>query len=100
MKLRRQHWAIVLPIGILCVHAAMFGAWIVDDAGISFAYASNLANGYGLVAQPGLVPVEGYSNPLWVLVLVPLIALRVFDAIWVPKILAIAVLGIGFLLYY
>ena len=100
MKLRRQHWAIVLPVGILCIHAAMFGAWIVDDAGISFAYASNLANGYGLVAQPGRVPIEGYSNPLWVLVLVPFIVLHVFDAIWVPKILAIAFLSIGFLSYY
>ena len=50
-------------------HLAAFGAWVVDDAGISFAYASNLAHGHGLVAQPGAIPVEGFSNPLWVFLL-------------------------------
>jgi len=45
--------------------------WLVDDAGISFAYARNLAQGAGLVAQPGKAPVEGFSNPLWTLLLVP-----------------------------
>jgi hypothetical protein len=43
--------------------------WNVDDAAISFTYARNLADGEGLVAQPGGERVEGYSNPLWVLLL-------------------------------
>jgi hypothetical protein len=43
--------------------------WNVDDAAMSFAYARNLADGEGLVAQPGGERVEGYSNPLWVLLL-------------------------------
>ena len=41
----------------------------VEDAGISFAYARNLAQGHGLVAWPGTERVEGYSNPLWVALL-------------------------------
>lgn len=45
--------------------------WLVDDAGISFAYARNLAHGAGLVSQPGKAPVEGFSNPLWTLLMVP-----------------------------
>ncbi len=43
----------------------------IDDAGISYAYAKHLAQGEGPVAAPGAAKVEGYSNPLWVLWLVP-----------------------------
>jgi arabinofuranosyltransferase len=39
---------------------------LFDDAMISMKYAQNLANGDGLVWNPGEAPVEGYSNPLWV----------------------------------
>ncbi len=43
-----------------------------DDAFISFRYADNLAAGRGLVFNPG-ERVEGYSNPLWtVLLAVPM----------------------------
>ena len=34
---------------------------------ISMRYARNLAHGYGLVWNPGARPVEGYTNPAWVL---------------------------------
>jgi hypothetical protein len=97
---QRHIWAVMLPLGIFCTHAFLFGAWIVDDAGISFAYASNLAIGNGLVAQPGLNPVEGYSNLLWILLLAPFIALRLFDPIWFPKIFALIALGAVFVWYY
>lgn len=43
--------------------------FVVDDAYISFRYARNFAQGFGLrynIAQE--VPVEGYSNFLWVLI--------------------------------
>jgi hypothetical protein len=46
------------------------GTWhftLFDDAMISMRYARNLAAGHGLVWNPGEAPVEGYSNPLWVL---------------------------------
>ena len=38
-----------------------------DDAMISMRYARNLANGDGLVWNPGGERVEGFTNPLWVL---------------------------------
>jgi len=40
---------------------------LFDDSLISMQYARNLARGYGLVWMPGDAPVEGFSNPLWVL---------------------------------
>jgi arabinofuranosyltransferase len=39
---------------------------LFDDAMISMRYARNLANGDGLVWNPGGEKVEGYTNPLWV----------------------------------
>ena len=38
--------------------------WLGDDAMISMRYARNLANGFGLVWNPG-ERVEGYTNFLW-----------------------------------
>jgi hypothetical protein len=63
---------IVVPLAAYVLHFILFRGWIVDDAGISFAYARNLADGNGLVAQPGSAPVEGYSNFAWVVLLAPL----------------------------
>jgi hypothetical protein len=40
-----------------------------DDSYISYRYAFNLANGDGLVFNPGERPVEGYSNFLYVLII-------------------------------
>ena len=100
MKIGVRDLALVLPIGILCGHMALFGSWIVDDAGISFAYARNLGLGFGLVAQPGVPPVEGYSNPLWVLLLAPFFAMELFDPVLIPKALALVGLAAGFVAYY
>lgn len=51
------------------VGQAVLWGWVVEDAAISFAYARNLAEGWGLVRFPGDERVEGYSNPLWVLLM-------------------------------
>lgn len=40
---------------------------VAEDAYIAFRFARNLASGYGLVWNPGEVPVEGYTNFLWVM---------------------------------
>jgi len=40
---------------------------LFDDAMISMRYARNLAMGYGLVWNPGELPIEGYTNFLWTL---------------------------------
>jgi hypothetical protein len=41
--------------------------WFIEDAGISFAYARNFIQGHGLVPYVGGERVEGFSNPLWTL---------------------------------
>jgi len=48
--------------------ASVFFSWIPDDAYVSFRYARNLAEGHGLVFNPG-ERVEGYSNFMWTLLL-------------------------------
>lgn len=65
-------------LAAFAAHLAVYGAWIVDDAGISMAYAVNLAHGHGLVAQPGTTAVEGFSNPLWVLLFAALTKVGLF----------------------
>lgn len=62
--------AVAVPTAVTAVHAALYGRWIVDDAGITFAYARSMATGAGPVLQPGASPVEGYSNPAWLALLV------------------------------
>ena len=42
-----------------------YGQWIVDDAGLTFAYARSLSTGAGPVLQPGAAPVEGFSSPAY-----------------------------------
>jgi hypothetical protein len=60
---------LTLGVALFALHATLYAHWLVDDSGISIAYAINLARGHGLVSQPGLPHVEGYSNPLWVVLL-------------------------------
>lgn len=76
-----------LPLPWLALLAAVltfFGAnagrnwdFTVDDAGISYSYARNLWDGYGLVLTPGAERVEAATNFLWVLLLSPASALGV-----------------------
>jgi len=59
----------LLPaLGAVVMTVGVFVAWpfTVDDAFISFRYAKNLAAGHGLMWNPGLDPVEGYTNFSWV----------------------------------
>jgi hypothetical protein len=42
---------------------------IFDDAVISLTYARNIADGAGAVWNPGGARVEGYTNPLWTVVM-------------------------------
>jgi hypothetical protein len=50
-------------------------AFLFDDSFISYHYSQNLADGHGLVWNPGQAPSEGYTNLLLVLVLAPVIRL-------------------------
>lgn len=74
-------------------------SWLIDDAGISFACARNLAEGHGLVAQPGAPRVEGFSNPAWVCLLSLFSAFRI-DILVVVKPLSIFLTALGLLLFY
>lgn len=86
---------LALAFVLLAAHTALLGDWLVDDAGISFAYSRNLARGFGLVSQPGLEPVEGFSNPLWTIGLAPLFLTGAF-APWTVKLLSLSLLGAAF----
>jgi hypothetical protein len=45
---------------LVALHASFYGGWIVDDAGVTFSYARNVAAGHGLVDQAGGKAVEAY----------------------------------------
>jgi hypothetical protein len=89
-----------LPLLAFAVHARRYGRWVVDDAAISYAYARSIADGHGIVQQPGAPRVEGFSNPLWTSLLVLLKWLGLFDSdrtvagwpdyVLVPRLLAVA----------
>jgi hypothetical protein len=83
----------VLAVVLLIALGASLGSWIVDDAGISLSYARTLGSGHGLIAQPGAERVEGFSDPLWVLLLALAQALGMLDGVWAPKILGAAAAG-------
>ncbi|MFI7338546.1 hypothetical protein ACIBUY_11475 [Streptomyces sp. NPDC050085] len=59
--------------------AASLGQWLVDDAAVTFAYVRSIGEGLGPVQQAGAGPVEGYSNPAWLLLLLVGRVLGLFD---------------------
>ncbi|HET9210254.1 MAG TPA: hypothetical protein VFR03_07640 [Thermoanaerobaculia bacterium] len=59
---------IFLAAAFIWMGRSTFGADLVDDAYIFLRYAANLAAGRGLVFNVG-EHVEGYTSPLWVLIL-------------------------------
>ncbi|MFG2647339.1 hypothetical protein [Streptomyces sp. NPDC048436] len=64
---------------LIALRASALGQWIVDDAAITFAYARSVDEGLGPVQQPGADPVEGYSNPSWLALLLVGRRLGLFD---------------------
>jgi hypothetical protein len=65
----RASGSVLSGVAAIALHASAYGAWIVDDAAITFAYARSIADGAGPVLQPGAEPVEAYSNPAWLVLL-------------------------------
>ena len=65
--------AALLTLAVWAWQTCLRAVWpfTIDDAGISYAYAKHIAEGRGPVAVVGGPWVEGYSNPLWVFLLVP-----------------------------
>lgn len=70
MRWTRQYAAVAVASSgaILFAHGWWYFGYTSDDAYISYRYARNLADGLGLVWNPG-EHVEGYSNFLWVMML-------------------------------
>jgi hypothetical protein len=61
---------LLVVIAATAIHYLLHFNFTVDDAAISFSYARNFAEGFGLGAlYPGAARVEGYSNLLWVILL-------------------------------
>lgn len=95
---------------LVTVHASFYGNWIMDDSAITFAYARSLAEGHGPVLQPGAPPVEGYSNPTWMVLLAIGKWLGLFDNgtlfgvpdyVFFPKALALlCIIGVLTLFYF
>ncbi len=92
--------AILLPFGVYLFLAWGLSEWIIDDAGITFSYSRSLAQGHGLVSQSGMPPVEGYSNPLWMLVMVPFFICGVFHPYIVPKLISYILVAMTFWLLH
>jgi hypothetical protein len=88
----KPHYAVIVPSILFAIHSFLFRGWIVDDAGISYAYARNLAEGYGLTSYRGFPPVEGISNFLWTILLTPFFLLKLFNPVLTPKIIALVFL--------
>ncbi|TRW83170.1 hypothetical protein FK535_10870 [Mycolicibacterium sp. 018/SC-01/001] len=102
-RAHRGTWAPAVAIGtptlLVGLHALVYGRWIIDDAAITFAYVRSFAAGLGPVLQPGAAPVEGYSNPAWLALLLLGDKVRLFDhgtlfgvpdQVLFPKLLALA----------
>ncbi|WP_409058009.1 hypothetical protein [Streptomyces sp. SYP-A7185] len=71
--------AVAVTTLLVAWRASALGQWIVDDAAITFAYARSIDEGLGPVQQPGAGPVEGYSNPAWLALLLVGRRLGLFD---------------------
>jgi hypothetical protein len=93
-----------LQVGVLTLCAAGYLAhylsytvgarnWFIEDAGISFAYARNFIRGHGLVPYIGGERVEGFSNPLWTLLVALFYAIGIDG--WISAKVLGAVLGIA-----
>lgn len=80
----RRRWpaaiaSVAAGTALIGLHASFYGNWLIDDAAITFAYARSLTEGWGPVVQAGAPPVEGFSNPTWLLLLALGRAAGLFD---------------------
>lgn len=65
-----KHRVLLLIVPLLGLLAALsLLPYQVDDAYISYRYAANIAAGLGPVYNPEDPPVEGFTSPLWILLL-------------------------------
>jgi hypothetical protein len=85
---------VILIVLALLVVLGFSNRFIQDDAFISFRYAENLVEGYGLTWNAGdEAPIEGYTNFLWVMLMAGALVLG-FDLVLSSMGLGLA-LGLG-----
>ena len=64
---------VLLPISLFLGFLAVFPCWILEDGYIMLRYARNIAYGFGVVYNPGDIPVWGNTSMLTTLALAGLI---------------------------
>lgn len=70
MNSRLVYGAALLLLALIGIGAQSYHwSQIADDSFIFYRYAQNFANGEGLRWNPGETAVEGFSSPLWVMIL-------------------------------
>ncbi|HWF45038.1 MAG TPA: hypothetical protein VG537_10385, partial [Candidatus Kapabacteria bacterium] len=79
-KLRPEYIIALIGIIIALAWMPMRMRFPFDDTYITFRYVQNIAHGFGIVWNPGGAHTEGYTNFLYVLVLVPFSAMG-FDLV-------------------
>jgi len=84
-----RHGPLAASAAVLVWHSLQYN-FVTDDAYISFVYSRNLAEHGELVFNPGMDPVEGYTNFLWTFLLGLLMLLGL------PPEITSLVLGTGF----
>ncbi|MFH1835472.1 MAG: hypothetical protein ABH851_04720, partial [Methanobacteriota archaeon] len=92
----REHQVISVLTVVLLLHSFYFNH-IEDDAFISFRYSKNFARGFGLVFNKG-IPVEGYTNFLYTLILGVFLKLGFNDIVLAARLIGVFS-AIGILFY-
>lgn len=87
LQLKKEDLSLILPIVLLVGYTRCYPP-AFEDAFITYRYAQNLAEGNGLVFNPGQI-VEGYTSFLWV-VLLCLFALFITDLQTVAPLLSLS----------
>ena len=67
---RKKHLFLAIVLFVAGIHLVYYAGWTHDDPFITFRYVKNVALGKGLVFNAG-EKVEGYSNFLFLLLLIP-----------------------------
>ena len=79
---------LIIALLVVLLPQLYLNSFKTDDAYITFRYATRLANGLGLTFNPG-EHVEGFSNPLWTLLIAGFVRLFHFDAPLIAHILGL-----------
>ena len=91
---------VLLPVSLFVVHVSVFWRWIVDDAGIVFAVARNVAHGQGIVCQAGGERIEAVSSLPWMSLMASAFGLGIFDLVWTPKVVSVALVVVSYSVIY